>query len=171
MTYTKKRNRKHKRSAIQSRRYISRKRRCIPTRRKRKSILIGGIREEDKGKDKKEKSKKEKPLDQEDKEKDKEEKPPVQEDKGMDKEEKSPVQEEEDPAVKAAKAKAATQERCRKKKWNNFIIVDGKKQINDECWNPINQVGWYTHILNNARIYRHRLKTGWPRWEIGGRPD
>jgi hypothetical protein len=157
MTYTKKRNRKHKRSAIQSRRYISRKRRCIPTRRKRKSILIGGIREEDKGKDKKEKSKKEKPPDQEeDKEKDKEEKP---------------LDQEEDPEVKAAKEKAAKQERCRKKKWNNFIIVDGKKQINDECWNPINQVGWYTHILNNARIYRHRLKTGWPRWEIGGRPD
>ena len=142
MTYTKKRNRKHKGTAIQYRRYISRKRRCIPTRRKRKSILIGGVIE-DKGKDTRTKSKEEKPLDQE----------------------------EEDPAVKAAKAKAATQERCRKKKWNNFIIVDGKKQINDECWNPINQVGWYTHILNNARIYRHRLKTGWPRWEIGGRPD
>ena len=157
MTYTKKRNRKPKGSAIQSRRYIPRKRRYIPTRRKRKSILIGGVIEEDKGKDTREESKKKKP--------------PVQEDKGKDKEEKSPVQEEEDPAVKAAKAKAATQERCRKKKWYNFIIVDGKKQINDECWNPINQVGWYTHILNNARIYRHRLKTGWPRWEIGGRPD
>jgi hypothetical protein len=79
------------------------------------------------------------------------------------------VIEEEDEASKEAKKKAATQERCRKKKWNNFIIIDGKKQVNDECWNPINQVGWYTHILNNNIIYRHRLKTGWPRWEIFGR--
>jgi hypothetical protein len=134
-----------KKRGMKYKRKTHRKRRRVSTRRKRKS-LSGGLDQKVNPeilKKQVEDSKKE-PL-------------------------KDTVIEEEDEASKEAKKKAATQERCRKKKWNNFIIIDGKKQVNDECWNPINQVGWYTHILNNNIIYRHRLKTGWPRWEIFGR--